>query len=128
MVVTNVAEDYYLWITHGESQSNRQHLPNESYEDQGLTESLVENLQPPEVGNKITYDGTIPGFGVRITAAGAIAFILNYRIRGQERRVTIGRYPDWSLEEARRHAEKLRHQITKGDDPLDYYPAIEAQR
>jgi site-specific recombinase XerD len=55
---------------------------------------------------------------VRITAAGVVAFILNYRIAGRERRYTIGRYPEWSADAARDEALELRAKIRKGLDPL----------
>jgi integrase len=55
---------------------------------------------------------------VRITAAGVVAFILNYRIVGRERRYTIGRYPELSADAARNEALELRAKIRKGVDPL----------
>src|SRR5262249_46204814 len=58
------------------------------------------------------------GFGVRITAQGAVSFILNYRIKGRERRYTIGRWPEWSADAARKEAEALRYEISRGSDPL----------
>ncbi|MGA2755254.1 MAG: hypothetical protein ABSE53_15955 [Terracidiphilus sp.] len=51
-----------------------------------ITQKLISKLSPPPQGNYIEYDSEIPGFGVRITAAGIVAFILNYRIHGRERR------------------------------------------
>lgn len=39
----------------------------------------------------------VRGFGVRITAAGTVAFIFNYRTRsGRQRRLKIGRHPAYS--------------------------------
>jgi Arm domain-containing DNA-binding protein len=63
-----------------------------------LTDKTIKALQTPERGNKITYDEEPKGFGVRVTAAGARAFVLNYRRKadGVERRYTIGAFPDWS--------------------------------
>ena len=61
-----------------------------------LTDSAVKRLPPPARGNRITYDTAVKGFGCRVTAAGARAFILNYRTNaGRERRYTIGAFPDW---------------------------------
>jgi hypothetical protein len=45
-----------------------------------ITDKLVKDLSSPAKGNIITYDTEVKGFGVRITAAGARAFILNYRL------------------------------------------------
>ena len=55
-----------------------------------ITDKLVKDLSSPAKGNIITYDTEVKGFGVRVTAAGARAFILNYRAGGVERRITIG--------------------------------------
>jgi hypothetical protein len=70
---------------------------------QRLTDKLVTALPTPATGNRITYDDAVPGFGARVTAAGARAFVLNYRTRGdgRARRYTIGGFPDWSTGAAR---------------------------
>jgi integrase len=54
---------------------------------------------------------------VRVTAAGARSFVLNYRAAGRERRFTIGTFPDWSALKAVREARKLRQAIDRGEDP-----------
>jgi hypothetical protein len=84
-----------------------------------ITQRSVKNLKAPKEGNTIRYDDQIQGFGVRITARGIVAFILNYRIAGRERRYTIGRYPEWSADAARDEALELRAKIRKGADPLE---------
>lgn len=66
-----------------------------------INDKLVRGLVAPEKGNRITYDGHLSGFGVRITAAGRKSFILNYRFKGRERRMTIGSYPEWTVLAAR---------------------------
>jgi integrase len=83
-----------------------------------LTETLVKKATPPESGNAITYDAEIKGFGLRLTAAGSKSFVLNYRIAGRERRMTIGGYPAWSAAAARDEAKKLRRLVDQGVDPL----------
>jgi hypothetical protein len=60
----------------------------------------------------------VKGFGVRITSAGAKAFILNYRAAGRERRITIGSFPDWSVADARNEARGLKRRIDVGEDPM----------
>jgi integrase len=83
-----------------------------------ITQKLAKRLQPPAQGNRIVYDGAIRGFGVRTTAGGAIAFILNYHVHGRERRFTIGRWPEMTAEMARAEALRLREAIRQGHDPL----------
>jgi integrase len=93
-----------------------------------LTTDIIKALERPKKGSRITYDrdrdagdsptSTVPGFGARITAAGAVAFILTYRAAGVERRITIGAYPTWSVAAARKEARALRVRIDRGEDPL----------
>ncbi|MBE1237222.1 DUF4102 domain-containing protein [Phaeovibrio sulfidiphilus] len=83
-----------------------------------LTDRIVKALATPASGNTITYDSDVKGFGVRVTAAEARAFILNYRIHGRERRYTIGSFPDWPVADAREEAKRLKRDIDLGHDPL----------
>jgi integrase len=82
-----------------------------------ITDTFVRALQPA-ASTRITYDGEIRGFGVRITPAGAKAFVLNYYINGHERRYTIGRWPELTALAARNEALDLRNAIRKGIDPM----------
>ena len=92
-----------------------------------LSEETIKRLPIPDTGSRITYfaGATIQGakaprgFGVRVTAGGARAFILNYRLRGREHRFTIGAWPDWSALKAAREARNLRQRVDRGENPLD---------
>ena len=83
-----------------------------------LTKTAIDKLPAPEKGYAIHWDATLPGFGVRITSAGAKAFILQKRIGGKDRRITIGRYGPLTLEQARTQATVLLGQIATGGDPI----------
>ena len=83
-----------------------------------LSDTLVKELEAPATGNKIAYDEAVKGFGVRVTSAGARAFILNYRAGGRERRITIGSYPEWKVGPARKWAEGLKRKVDMGEDPM----------
>jgi integrase len=87
---------------------------------QRLTDRTVKGLPRPEAGNRIYYDDLVSGFGCRVTAAGARAFVLNYRRRGDgvERRYTIGSFPDWTVAGAREEAKTLRRAVDAGGDPV----------
>jgi hypothetical protein len=62
-----------------------------------LADNLIRRLPLPTTGNKVHYYSEVAGFGVRVTAAGARSFILNYyTVAGRERRHTIGGWPTHS--------------------------------
>jgi integrase len=88
-------------------------------EKRKLSDQLARDIIPPKSGNQIVYDNRLSGFGIRVTASGARSFILNYRIKGRERRITLGQYPTWTVLAARKQAEQLRRQIDVGIDPLE---------
>jgi integrase len=91
-----------------------------------LTDLGIRALPPPSQGNRIFYDSTVTGLGIRVTANGARSFILNYRTRlGRERRFTLGAFPDWTIGAARAEAIELKRRVDRGGDPLG---EIKAQR
>ena len=83
-----------------------------------LNQKVVARLDRPESGNKILYDGEVPGFGVRTTSAGVSSYVLDYRSNGRKRRITIGRASEFSVVAAREEAIRLRSEIRNGADPL----------
>jgi len=92
---------------------------------QRLTDKIIRALAAPDKGNRISYDAGLPGFGIRVTAAGAKSFVLNYRRRsdGLERRWTIGTFPAWSVTAAREEAKRLKREIDGGGDPVGKFKA-----
>jgi integrase len=84
-----------------------------------LTDTLIRKLPAPPTGNRITKDDRVRGFGIRVTAAGAKSFILNYTIAGRERRMTIGEFPAWTTLAALEEAKRLKREVDRGIDPLE---------
>src|SRR5260221_4345112 len=91
-----------------------------------LTDQVVRQLPPPLKGNRIAYDSDVPGFGLRVTAAGARSWILNYRRRadGVERRYTIGSRAAWPGGTAREEAKPLRRGLAGGGDSVGQGPTL----
>lgn len=58
------------------------------------------------------------GFGLRVTAAGVRSFIVEKRIRGHTRRVTLGRWPAVTCAAARKRAQAHLGQVAAGEDPV----------
>lgn len=82
----------------------------------------IAKAQPPQTAQRFIFDDhrdAPRGFGLRITKAGGKAFILKYSCAGRVRRMTIGQWPTWSLQAARRRAQELVRMVDEGIDPLD---------
>jgi integrase len=84
-----------------------------------ITAQVVTALKPPRTGNLVIWDSDLTGFGLRITAAGAVSFVLRYVLDGRERRYTLGKHPDLSPSAARERATVLRGKIAGGEDPME---------
>lgn len=83
-----------------------------------LTKLIVDKTAVPSTGQLILRDTELKGFGLRVTAGGAKSFIMEKRIKGRVRRLTIGRYPGITAEQARKEAQKLLTGIITGHDPV----------
>jgi integrase len=66
----------------------------------------------------LVWDDELKGLGVRITAAGVRAFVLQTRINGRTRRMTLGKYPGLTPEVARKRAQALIGEVATGGDPV----------
>jgi len=84
-----------------------------------LTDKFIRSLKPPAKGFTLYTDTEVPGFALRITSTGKTAFVLDYRINGRNRRMTIAPFPNYNATAAREMAGDYRKQIHKGIDPLD---------
>ena len=65
------------------------------------------------------FDTDVRGFSITIYPSGNRAFTLDYRVGGRQRRMTIGRWPEWTTVAARERAKDLRRDIDEGVDPLN---------
>jgi integrase len=94
-----------------------------------FTRTSLARVQGPDpdpdtgkVSNQVFYwDSQVKGFGLRVTTSGTMSFVLDTRINGKKRRITIGKYTsDGALtpEKARAQAGKLRYDILTGKDPV----------
>ena len=75
---------------------------------------------PPGRRDLIVFDDDLPGFGLRVTSAGAKMFLLQYQLggrKGRRVRMVIGRYGELTATQARKLAEAARGQVLVGRDP-----------
>lgn len=83
---------------------------------EALTARYLDALRPRDERYEV-FDAMVPSLALRVTTAGHKSWVLFYRHHGRLRRLTLGRYPDLGLAEARRMATKERGRIVSGADP-----------
>ena len=89
-----------------------------------FSDRAVARWKPPASGRSEYWDVDMPGFGLRITAAGTKVWQLMYRTHGRRRRLSLGAYPALSLSLARQAAEQALKTIAAGNDPAAERTAV----
>ncbi len=84
-----------------------------------LTKKLADSLKPGPDRAEVAWDTDVKGFGIAVSRGGVKSFVLNYRgAGGRERRYTIGRFGEWTVDTAREEARQLKAAVGRGEDPL----------
>lgn len=93
-----------------------------------LTIKEIESFPLCEDGKQVTiYDTALPGFALRIGKT-AKTFIVYKRVaHGAPKRVTLGKYGQITLDEARKSASKKLAELSSGIDPLEEIRAKKAE-
>lgn len=82
-----------------------------------LTKQFIESeIQAPLSGQRFYRDDDILGFAIRVTPKSK-SYILEKRVDGVNRRITIGRCSEISLDAAKKQACIMLGDIAKGNDP-----------
>ncbi|ETD90861.1 tyrosine-type recombinase/integrase [Rhodobacter capsulatus] len=83
-----------------------------------FTKAALAKLAPAPKGAKLYYyDEREAGLVLAVTAGGAKSFYLYKRIEGRPERLLLGRFPDLSIENARKAAQEAKGQIAQGVNP-----------
>ncbi|MCP1675033.1 integrase [Natronocella acetinitrilica] len=81
-----------------------------------ITKTAVEKLEPPETGERLVWDTALPGFGVRVVPSGTVSYIVQRRVNGKQRRMTLGRHTVLTAEQARKRAIVKLGEMADGVD------------
>ena len=86
-----------------------------------FTKKSIDALPIPDPGKRDTYHDTkTAGLQIRITSQGVKTFSVYRRIKGgNPERITLGRYPDMTIEQARREAARIAVDISDGKNPAE---------
>lgn len=85
-----------------------------------FTIAALDALPLPESGTRSTYHDTkVTGLQLRVTANGTKTFYIFQRVNGKPERVKVGEhpYPIMSIDQARKRAKEIIHQIAQGQSP-----------
>lgn len=80
-----------------------------------LTDIALRGLKPLEKPYKVADE---LGFFLLVQPSGARLWRLKFRFRGVEKQLSLGRYPEISLKEARAWRDETRSQVAHGIDPV----------
>jgi integrase len=81
-----------------------------------FTDLKIKNLPAKDKQYEL-FDPTLANFGIRISPGGTKSFVLYYYLGRKKSRLTLGRYPDLSLSDAREMARTAQKRIAAGQDP-----------
>ncbi|PSJ18446.1 tyrosine-type recombinase/integrase [Nitrosomonas supralitoralis] len=86
-----------------------------------FTKIIIDALPTPSPGKRDTYhDKETSGLQLRVTSSGIKTFSVYRRIKGGDpERITLGRYPDMKIEQARREALRIAFEISDGKNPAE---------
>jgi integrase len=93
-----------------------------------FTKRALETLPLPSGKQRDVYVDTdpsgasrreaVPGLQLTVSSSGTKSFVLCRKFKGRTKKVTIGRFPAWTVEQARNRAKDLAVQLNQGIDPI----------
>ncbi len=88
-------------------------------ESVNFTKANLEQLAAPDTGRRYVHDAKESGLVVQVTPAGRKTFQLYKKHQGRPVRVTIGTFPDLTVEQARKRAREIKVELSNGENPND---------
>lgn len=83
-----------------------------------FVKKTLDKLPLPTNGQRAYfYDSTTRGLAIAVSPAGKKVFVLYRKVAGRPERITIGVYPDLTIEQARGKAAELNGAIARGENP-----------
>lgn len=85
-----------------------------------FTIRAIDQLELPDKGKReVYYDTKVPHLALRVSDKGTKTFMIYRWVDGRALKRTLGRFPQISIEQARKLAEQTNFQLTQGIDPLE---------
>lgn len=81
-----------------------------------LTTNKIDKLEPSDK-QYLVWDEKYTGLGVLVSPKGSKSFVYQGRVGGKQKRITLGKYPLMSYQDAIDKASNISKQMTAGIDP-----------
>ena len=84
-----------------------------------LSKRIIDRLSVDDK-DTVFWDRDLPGFGIRVYPSGAKVYVVQTRVFGRSKRVTVGRHGKLSADQARKEAARIIARIKAGEpEPLE---------
>lgn len=88
----------------------------------------LDSLALPKPGKRLyVYDTKVRGLELMVTDQGKKSFKVYRKLKDKPIRVTLGKYPELSIEQARHEAQKIITEILKGKNPNEEKKKLRAE-
>ncbi len=93
-----------------------------------FTKATLQNLPIPTSNKRIYYyDTKIRGLALRVTSSNIKSFVVYRWVNGKPERITLGRFPDLTIEQARKKASEVNAVIATGRNPREEIKLIKSE-
>lgn len=93
-----------------------------------FTKANLETLPSPASGRTEYQDAKTPGLKIRVSSNNVKTFCVLKRVKGgSPLRTTLGRFPEMTIEQARRQAAAVLSEIAEGGNPAEVKRALKSE-
>jgi len=93
-----------------------------------FTKKSLDALPLPEKGKRLyVYDTKVRGLELMVTEQGSKSFKVYRKLNDKPIRVTLGKYPEMTVENARREAQRVLAEINSGKNPNEEKKKLRAE-
>ena len=82
-----------------------------------FTKASITSIKPPSKGRLYYRDIKEKGLSLYITSNGTVTYFVRKRVNGKDERIILGRFPEMTVEKARKGALVAKAEVAKGNNP-----------
>lgn len=93
-----------------------------------FTQARLKNIPPPDLGRVDYVDSEQSKLIFRISHTGNRSFMVRKRANGKLRNITIGKFSDWNVKDARIEAQRILLELARNEDPISNKRKMRARK